>query len=317
MDVLAANLLPWLNAAQSRLRESAAAQRLPHSLLLLSTPGLGAESLAHWASGFALCEASEKPCGKCSSCILLRADSHPDFHVVRIEEDAQQIKIDQVRDLIEALALKSYRGGYRVGLIEEAETLNTHSANAFLKTLEEPPQSTLLIMIARPNHRLPATIASRCLKIKLRIPSLDLAGNWLAEKTGQKRDWLSALALTGGAPLLALELDIKDIAVLETDMRECVTQLTLDAVDITLLAERWLKSHVGLRIAWLENWITGQIRSNVEPVGLPPALLKAKIRSLFELQDAIHEFRRFASTGMNQQLALETLLLGGRAAFAG
>ncbi len=316
MDVLAADLLPWLNVAQNRLREAAAAQRLPHSLLVLSTPGLGAESLAHWASGFALCEASEKPCGKCSSCILLRVDSHPDLHVVRIEEDAHQIKIDQVRDLIEALALKSYRGGYRVGLIEGAETLNTHSANAFLKTLEEPPQKTLLIMIAKPNHRLPATIASRCLKINLRVPSLDIARNWLTEKSGQKRDWLSALTLTGGAPLPALDLDMPQIAALETDMRECITQLTVNALDITLLAERWLKSQLGLRIAWLENWITGQIRGNVEPVGLPQALLKAKIRALFELQDALREFRRFASTSMNQQLALETLLLGGRAAFA-
>jgi len=70
---------------------------------------------------------------------LLRSDSHPDAHVVRLEEDAQQIKIDQVRQLIDSLKLKSYRGGHKVGVIEGAEALNTNGAMPFLKTLENRP----------------------------------------------------------------------------------------------------------------------------------------------------------------------------------
>jgi hypothetical protein len=91
------------------------------------------------------------------------------------------------------------------------------------------------------------------------------------------------------------------------------------------MAERWLQSDPGLRIAWLENWITRRVHEwigaasshqSAEPVRLPGALLKAKIRALFELLDAARELRRLASTGMNQQLALEALLLGGRSALA-
>ena len=114
--------------------------------------------------------AAARPCGTCAACVLLRSGTHPDFHVVRIEEDAKQIKVDQIRDLIGALALKSYRRGYKVGIIEGAEMLNAAGANAFLKTLEEPAPGHLLILIARPAHRLPATIASRCLKMLLRAP---------------------------------------------------------------------------------------------------------------------------------------------------
>ena len=77
--------------------------------------------------------------------------------------------------LIESLTLKSYRGGYKVGVIEGAEALNANGANAFLKTLEEPTANTVLIMIARPSHRLPATIASRCLRLTLRPPSTEAA----------------------------------------------------------------------------------------------------------------------------------------------
>ena len=133
------------------------------------------------------------------------------------------------------------------------------------------------------------------------------------------------MSLAGGAPLLALELNSPEIAALDEDMRESLKQLATGSVDVTLLADRWMRSNPGLRITWLENWITRRVRASLgggtsrqsaEPVRLPAALLKPKIRALFELLDAARELRRLASTGMNQQLALEAFLLGGRTALA-
>jgi DNA polymerase-3 subunit delta' len=321
-----ASTLPWLAEAQAHLRRSQDFGRLPHSLLVLSAPGLGADSLAEWALGFALCESGEsRPCGLCPSCLLLRADSHPDAHVVRREDDAQQIKVDQVRALIESLALKSYRGGYKVGLILGAEALNTNGANAFLKTLEEPTQNTLLIMTARPTHRLPATIASRCLRIVLRPPPREVGEAWLRAHAPACKDWGPALTLAGGAPLLAAELQAEGLESVDAEMRSCMEQLAAGSVDISLLAESWAKADAGLRVLWLENWITRRVRQalcmedsrkTAESVGLPAALLKPKIRGLFRLLDAARQFRRLTPTGMNQQLALEALLLDGRAALA-
>jgi DNA polymerase-3 subunit delta' len=338
MDFLSAETLPWLQSARTRVRAAFDAKRMPHSLLLLSNPGLGAEQLANWISALALCESQgPRPCGECASCRLLRSDSHPDSHFVRLEEDAQQIKVDQVRALIESLSLKSYRGGYKVGVIEGAESLNANGANAFLKTLEEPGANTVLIMVARPSHRLPATIASRCLRLVLTPPPTEAAVVWLEKhaeaqagltaggRSPGKHSWNAALALAGGAPLRALELDAVGLAALDADMRESLRQLAAGSVDVTLLADRWVKSDPALRIIWLENWITQRVHTalgadispqSAEPVGLPAALLKPKIRALFELLDAARDLRRLASTGMNQQLALEALLLGGRAALA-
>src|SRR4030081_1683156 len=269
MDFLSADSLPWLNGAQQRLRASIAAKRLPHSLLLLSTPGLGAEQLANWIAALALCESlGSRPCGGGASCLLLRSDSHPDAYHVRLEEDAQQIKVDQVRGLIESLSLKSYRGGYKVGVIEGAEALNANGANAFLKTLEEPTANTVLIMIARPSHRLPATIASRCLRLSLTPPASEVAIAWLKgrriEAGAQVRSaathsWDAALGLAGGAPLLALEMDPERVATLDADMQESVRQLADGSVDVTLLAERWMRSDPGLRLTWFENWITRRV----------------------------------------------------------
>ena len=324
MDFLSANALPWLELAQQQLRTAAAAGRMPHSLLLLSVPGLGAEALAHWATGLALCESADpRPCGVCPSCQLLRSDSHPDAHVVRLEEDAQQIKVDQVRELIDSLAFKSYRGGFKVGIIEGAEALNANGANAFLKTLEEPTANTVLIMIARPSHRLPATIASRCLRINLRAPDRQVALTWLDAHSPTKRNWNAALGVAGGAPLQAMAMEAAGLDALHEDMQKSMAQLATGAVDLTLVCENWSRSNPGLRIIWLENWITQRIQAAVaypnsaqsaEPVRLPSALLKPKIRALFELLDAARDIRRFASTGMNLQLALEAMLVGGREA---
>jgi DNA polymerase-3 subunit delta' len=306
------------------MRTAFGAGRLPHSLLLLSVPGLGAEQLANWVTALALCESpGERPCDICASCRLLRSDTHPDVHTVRLEENAQQIKIDQVRELIESLTLKSYRGGYKVGIIEGAEALNANGANAFLKTLEEPSMDTMLIMIARPNHRLPATIASRCLRLSLRPPATEAAIKWLEVHTKASHPWEAALALAGGAPLLALQLDAEGLSALDADMRQSMAELADGSVDITLLSDRWLRSNPGMRIAWLENWITQRVQASLgtgtshqtaEPVRLPAALLKPKIRALFGLLDAARDVRRLASTGMNQQLALEALLVSGRSA---
>jgi DNA polymerase-3 subunit delta' len=326
MDFLSADSLPWLAEPQQSLRAALSARRLPHSLLLTSVPGLGAVELANWITALVLCEASAaRPCGACASCQLLRADSHPDSHVVRIEEDAQQIKVDQIRALIDSLSLSSYRGGYKVAIIEGAEALNANGANAFLKTLEEPAGETLLIMIAKPSHRLPATIASRCLRLQLRAPAKAQALAWLKARDPGVHDWDAPLTLAGGAPLMALELPAAGIAALEQEMRETLRQLHAGSVDITAVADRWVRSEPNLRLIWLENWITQRVQAHMgavtslqsaEPVRLPAALLKAKIRALFELLDGARELRRLASTGLNQQLALEALLLGGRAALS-
>ena len=118
---------------------------------------------------------------------------------------------------------------------------------------------------------------------------------------------------------------IQGLCALDADMRQSLAELAEASVDLTLLAERWLRSNPDVRITWLENWITQRVHTllagpaspqTAEPVRLPAALLKPKIRALFELLDAARDLRRLASTGMNQQLALEALLVSGRTALA-
>ena len=320
MDFRRAESLPWLTATRAQISGLIGAGRLPHALLILAKEGVGSEPLADWIAAATLCESDDaRPCGVCAACALLLADNHPDLHRVEREEDAQQLKIEQVRDLIDAITYTSYRGGYKIGMLVGAERLNAAGANAFLKTLEEPPANTLLMLLASPNHRLPATIASRCRRLIVPLPPEAAAIDWLSEQGIGAREAAVRLHMSHGAPLLAAGLDAAAVQSLAEEMAQQLTQLEQARSDVSLLAERWLKSGLPLRLMWLENWITEQVRKlsreappsvkTVDAVVLPRSLLKAKIRRLFELLDDVRELKRLTATSVNLQLALEGMLI--------
>lgn len=320
MDFARASSLPWLRESQAALLRLREQSRLPHALLIPAREGVGAEPLAQWMAAVSLCESAAAPCGRCASCALLRADNHPDLHQVEREEDAQQVKIEQVRELIDALHYTSFRGGYKVGILFGAERLNAAGANAFLKTLEEPSPQTLLMLVAAPNHRLPATIASRCHKLPVPIPDGAQAIAWLGEQGIERSQAALRLALAQGAPLVALEFSAEIVQSLNQEMSRDLAQLEAARIDPSLAAERWLKSDFALRLRWLENWITDRVRvlsagdaaslKSVDVVGLSGALLKAKIRTLFRFLDEVRELKRLVTTSANMQLALEGVLIG-------
>lgn len=106
-------------------------------------------------------------CDTCSSCRRIADDAHPDVHWVRPESRSRVITIDQVRELIEEINLKSGSALCKVGVIAGADRLNPQAANAFLKTLEEPPAASMFILLATEPDRLLDTIRSRCLRLHL------------------------------------------------------------------------------------------------------------------------------------------------------
>src|SRR6201999_2221945 len=137
---------------------------------------------AEWTARLVLCEQpAAAPCGRCEGCRRAAAGQHPDVTSVRFIEEAQQLKIEQVRELSAELALTSHQGGYKVGIVSPADSLNRFAANALLKTLEEPPPRTLLILVSSEPSRLPATILSRCQRIQLRAPPRAESIAWLRE----------------------------------------------------------------------------------------------------------------------------------------
>src|SRR6266702_3264985 len=189
---------PWKDWKQLR-------QRLPHAILIQSGEGLGEFEFAQACAQSLLCEdprQDRRPCGACRACDWFSLGNHPDFRLIVPESMApesreegaepakkksEQIRIEQVRELAEFLAVGTHRGGLRVILVYPAEAMNANTQNALLKNLEEPPPATAFLLVTTQPERLLATVRSRCLKFSLplppsetvaRVPLWDLVG-WL------------------------------------------------------------------------------------------------------------------------------------------
>lgn len=204
----------WHQGPWQRLVVLAQDERLPHALLLGGPAGIGKQRLARAFAAYLLCQAptATGACGKCKSCSLLTAGSHPDLLELVPETDAKTgkvarvIKVDQVREVVEFAAKSAQLGGYRVVTVEPAHVMNVQAANALLKTLEEPGQRTLLLLLSSQPLGLPATIRSRCQQLQLGMPATADALAWLEPLVGDADEARLLLELTDGAPLAALAL---------------------------------------------------------------------------------------------------------------
>jgi DNA polymerase-3 subunit delta' len=222
--------LPWLAAPLAQ----ALARWRSHALLLHGRPGSGTLQTALVLAQAWLCEAPREavgssaalapPCGRCASCHLVHARLHPDLWVLlpqaqrralgwplrddKLEQGekkpSRQLLIDEVRQLIDWTVLTRSRGRGKVAVLHPAETLNAAAASALLKTLEEPPPGTRLILTTADPAWLLPTLLSRCQRVAVPVPPASIATTWLAARGVAQPEVL--LAAAGSAPLDALAL---------------------------------------------------------------------------------------------------------------
>jgi DNA polymerase-3 subunit delta' len=307
----------WVAPAMESLNAARTSGRMPHALLINDSPGAGGDWLAAWAASLALCLSPTPggPCGKCLGCVRVANHQHPDLVRVHPTEDSRQLRIEQIRELGEELSLTSHQGGYKVGILSPADSMNRFAANALLKTLEEPSSRTLLILVATQPSRLPATILSRCQRLKVRPPTRAESLAWLEAAHGAG-DWAGVLDVIGDAPFLAAEADPKAIPALGSETRRTLEEMEAGAADPVATAERWHRSEIGLRLRCFENWLTDRIRRQFEPATsgpirqaapLPRGLSIMNIRTLFELAESVRDLRSSLDVPINRSLALELL----------
>jgi len=300
------------------LRCAHAAGRMPHALLIHESPGAGGDWFAGWIAQLVLCLHPDRaPCGTCVSCQRTAAGQHPDVLALHPAEDSSQIRIEQVRELSQELALTSHQGGYKVAVVSPADALNRFAANALLKTLEEPPPRTVLQLVATQPSRLPATILSRCQRVRLRAPTRSESIAWL-ESTRGPGDWDRVLDILGEAPILASTVEAGAVVQIGAEVRAGLKEALGGNLDPVATAERWSRSELPLRLRCFENWLTERIREHygerplLTEVGGGPYLPRGdavlNIRALFELLDGVRDLKSALETPINRGLALESLL---------
>jgi DNA polymerase III subunit delta' len=198
------NALPWFAPAWAQFQNRLRRGQLAHALLLVAEPGNALSMFAERVASALQCrspDANGDACGQCADCRQRQQGVHPDVEKIGLElnskgDPSTQIKVDQIRALSAKLTLTAQRGGRKVALIEPADLLNTEAANALLKTLEEPPLETYLLLISEAPGRLPATILSRCQRIALGRWAPSALAEWLAQERASAGAESRAFALS-------------------------------------------------------------------------------------------------------------------------
>jgi DNA polymerase-3 subunit delta' len=300
--------IPWLKPVADSWASSRSQGRPPHALMLAGTVGTGKRCAAAWLArqslGLQSAELPEYP---------LALPEHADLRWLAPLEDKHTIGIDQVRQLVAELSLTSYEGGSKVAIVEPADAMTTSAANSLLKTLEEPPGDTLLILIVdRPGH-LPATIFSRCQRLNIGVPGEAEGLSWL-QALQPAANWATVLRESGFAPLAALRaLERLD----ETDAMASEFAAVAEGRAAPLqVAAKWARLEPEFVLDWLSRQVqtcisraSGGSITGVSAVVADSVLKRIDRRKLFCYLDIINRLRGQPKGSFNVQLTLDCLLI--------
>jgi DNA polymerase-3 subunit delta' len=295
--------LPWQVEPWQQLLPLVEAGTLPHALLVAGPEHIGKRHFLFALGALLLCEdrSAGTSCGTCRNCHLLDAGTHPDALVVTTEADSRVIKIDQIRQTIEFASKTPSINLLKIILVGPAETMNNNAANALLKSLEEPTDSTLILLYSHQPSALPATIRSRCQMLAMAPPRQEQSMAWLDQATGSAAISTQLLEVSNGRPLLAMDYFLRDELSQQQALQKAVDSLL--AGNISALAFPPLVADLQL----------------VQVLALLQARLETLLRSLvlasgghgaaagFVLRDELARLRLAVANGANpnRQLTIE------------
>ena len=202
--------------------------RLHHAYLFVGPEGVGKRTVALALAKAIHCRETKNDfCDRCPDCARVQAGNHPDVRLVQTLEDKKEISIKQVREIEKELNFRSFSGKRKIAIIDPATLLNTSSQNALLKTLEEPPQNSMIVLIAPNAGALLPTLRSRCLRISFGPLARDEVARYLMSKEGINQDDASLrAALSMGSLGAAIKFDKDELLEKRRSWAEKVSSLT-------------------------------------------------------------------------------------------
>jgi DNA polymerase III subunit delta' len=322
------------------LQRSMARGRLGHAYLFAGHSLEELESLARTLAKTLNCQNPVKPngaavdcCDECPSCRKIGNDSHADIHWTRPESKSRIVTVDQLRELMREIQLKPTEAKHKVAIIAAADRLNTQAANAFLKTLEEPPANSVLILLSAEPQRIIETILSRCLRLNFfgdgeRL--LDLAqAEWLEHfgtlAANEQKSLLGRYCLLAALLQKLGEIRVHTDEVLtarsplekyddvEKDLREkwedeltaaIEAEYRRQRADLLLIVQWWLRD------IWLRTLAIGENLLNFPKVsGAKIVARRITPRQALENLQTLEQTQRLLHTNVQEALALEVGLL--------
>lgn len=293
-----------------RLQQTIAANRLPHTYLFAGPEGIGKCVTARALAAALLCEqAGADGCGTCTHCVAAARETHPDLVVVRMTEGAQEIKIDQARELQRRLRLKPIRATRKVAIVDDAHRLNLAAQHAMLKTFEEPPGATVLVLVASNVATLLPTVLSRCQRVNF-FPLEDRAVEQLlvaqCEIPAAEARELALYGEGSVSQALLFRSEVMDRA--RAEILPLLENLPQRAyADLAGLAQEWGRLQTSELLLLLHAplfWYRERLATTLESGGSgEAAVVLSQLRIVY---DSIERLRRNA----HRQLTLDAMLIG-------
>jgi DNA polymerase-3 subunit delta' len=290
--------------AKKLLAQAIESSRIAHAYLFSGPDGVGKKKTAIAFTKAINCHSGQGE-DNCASCRKIEKDNHPDVNIIRA--DGQFIKIERIRELIGELTYKPYEGEKKVTIFDEAERLTLQAMNTLLKTLEEPPGETLLILISSHPQALLPTVRSRCQEVyfhPLSETDLEELITKKKETDPSRAKWISKFC--GGSAQKAVEIDPEVYRKKQEDLSKEIKQLDKrDIVSLFALSERLAKDKGELTD-------TLDILLNLYREKLPGGEVKQINIPLNLLQEVIEQIQKtidLLQRNVNARLAMDNLLL--------
>ena len=227
------------------LRESIIKQSISHAYILAGDNGIGKSKIAREFAMELICE-KHTGCGECPACRQFLADAYPDFFYMDAE-GKESIGIDRIREnIVNDVSIRPYHGKVKIYIIDEADKMTVGAQNALLKTIEEPPEYVVILLLVRNMSLLLETIRSRCIKLLLSAVSNDRIKSWLVEK-GTSEDVATVVAsYSNGVPGIAKAMaESEDFAGMYNQNVEFLKKISEASINDILLFIEELKKRTG------------------------------------------------------------------------
>jgi DNA polymerase-3 subunit delta' len=299
--------------------------RLHHAYLFTGMEGVGKRTVALALAKAIHCSAANGDfCGECADCMRIQGGNHPDVRIVGLLPGKKEISIQQIRELEKELNFRSFSGQKKIAVLDPATLMNLSAQNALLKTLEEPPQESLLILIASNGGALLPTLRSRCLRVSFGPLARELVSGFLIshkDMDGETAEFLAAMSL--GSLGAAVSMERQDLLERRREWIRLVCSLrggdyraASDAAEILSGS----KEDCIRFLQWVESWFRdllayGVTRNPQDVINLDMLpqiqrqLATTDFESLFARIDEAKAALEGIQRNLNRRLILEDLLL--------
>ena len=316
--------------AKALLRSAIVQDRVAHAYLFHGDDRIGKRLLALRLAQALLCEtlpADQEPdaCGACRACRQVEARTHPDFMVIEPDREQAnpQIKIELIREIEHQMIYRPLIGDRKICLIDDADRMTIGAANALLKTLEEPPDHSLFILVSSRPYAMPATIRSRCQALRLTAPAqTQVEAAVILKRELPPADAHFLAVLSDGQLGRALECNLEQARNSQKEFSIIFSAKGLQSFSTILAtAETLAKADRALEtFDWLLRWLRDVLLLAVgagsdhvlnldQRTAMQALADRLDVDELLELISDLEKLERQANRNLNLQMALETILL--------